>query len=218
MGLVDGIGCWSSVHSGTPRRDPRPGLFLDRDGVVAREVGFLARPDDVELLPGAAEVIAAFNASDISVVLVTNQSGVARGYLTWSEFEEVEREIERQLEVTGARVDGVFACGYHASGRGELAIEDHPWRKPNPGMLLAAAERLGLTLGRSWMVGDRASDLVAARAAGLAGGLHVGTGHADAEERRAALALARPGFEVEGVDDISHAERLRVRMLGVATC
>jgi D-glycero-D-manno-heptose 1,7-bisphosphate phosphatase len=188
-------GCWRAVSAS--RFDGRPALFLDRDGVVVEEVDYLSRVEDVALTPAAGRTIAAFNAAGVPVVLATNQSGVARGYFDWARFAEIQDEIVRRLAAQGARLDAVFACGYHEKGRGKLAVAAHSWRKPGPGMFLAAAEALGVDLSRSLMVGDRAQDLAAAKAAGLAGGLHVAGGHGgSAVEQASARTLAEPGFEV----------------------
>ena len=188
-------GCWSCVaRSGFAGR---PALFLDRDGVLVEEVGYLHRVQDVALAPGAFALVAAANRAGAAVVLVTNQSGVARGLFGWPAFEAVQAEIDRRLAAAGARLDAVFACGAHPAGSGDPATADHPWRKPNPGMILAARERMGIDLGRSILIGDRAQDLAAARAAGLARGLHVATGHgAAAWEQTAARALATADFTV----------------------
>jgi len=209
MTVIDDIGCW--VRDPEPAAGPgfRPALFVDRDGVLVEERNFLCRPQDVELIGSAAQTVAAFNAAGVPVVAVTNQSGVARGYLSWTEFESVQSEVERRLEeAAGARLDGVFACAYHEKGVGELRVRDHPWRKPNPGMLLAAASDLRLRLEESWIVGDRARDLEAGRTAGLMGGIHVPSGHGDPNERLAARLLARGGFVVETADHIGAATQL----------
>ena len=176
------------------RRNAR--TIPDRDGVVVEEVGYLSRPEDVVLEVGAAETIAAFNRLGAPVVLVTNQSGVARGYFDWRAFEAVQDEIGHRLAAAGAHLDAVFACGYHEGGIGPLAVADHPWRKPAPGMFHAAAEWLGVDLSRSFIVGDRAQDLAAGRTAGLAGGVQVATGHGGPAEQAAAAALRTPAFEV----------------------
>jgi D-glycero-D-manno-heptose 1,7-bisphosphate phosphatase len=219
MALVDGAGCWAWTGQLESTRERKPALFLDRDGVLVRESCFLRRPEDVDLMPGAARTIATFNHAKIPIVVVTNQSGVARGYFSWQDFEAVQAEISRQLSITaGAHIDAVFACAYHSAGHGVLAVGDHPWRKPNAGMLLEAAERLRLHLGKSWMVGDRASDLAAGRAARLAGGLHVMTGHGTEAERRAAMALARSDFQVKPAADLGDALLLCQSMSGVAAC
>ena len=210
--LLD-AGCWLAV--GDARFDGRAALFLDRDGVLVEEVNYLGRPADVALIPGAAEVVGAFNRAGVPVVLVTNQSGVARGYFGWSDFEAVQAEIDRRLAGRDAHLDAVFACGYHEDGRGALAVAGHPWRKPHPGMLLAAAERLGIDLARSAIVGDRAQDLAAGRAAGLGSGIQVASGHGGSQaEQAAALALDRPGFQVTLAADLTAAHGLLPRLAG----
>ncbi len=121
--------------------------------------------------------------------LDTNLSGIVET--------AVQAEVERQLAAAGARLDAVLACGFHPEGAGALRRATHPWRKPGPGMLLAAAERMGLDLGRSWIVGDQARDIEAGRAAGLAGGLRVG-----ADDVGAAMALASGTFRTLGAKSL----------------
>ncbi len=164
----------------TARFDGRPALFLDRDGVVVEEVHFLERAEDIRLTEGVAEAIAAANRAGVAVVIVTNQSGIARGLYGWAEFAAVQAELVRQLLERGAAVDLVLACGYHIDGEGELA-RDHDWRKPKPGMLHAAASLLGVSLPRSLIIGDRLSDIEAGRAAGLVRAALVETGYGAGE-------------------------------------
>ncbi|MEX2629773.1 MAG: HAD-IIIA family hydrolase [Tistlia sp.] len=187
-------------------------LFLDRDGVVVEEVGYLHRPAEVRVAPGAAALCRAARAAGWAVVLVSNQSGVGRGRYGWPAFAATQAEIERQLAAAGAPepFDLVLACPHHPEGLGRYRHPDHPARKPNPGMLLRAGALLALEPAAGWIVGDRALDLEAGRRAGLAGGLHVLTGHgAAAGERARALDLAAPGFRVLTADDlIGAAERL----------
>lgn len=184
----------------------RPALFLDRDGTVIREVGHLHEPAKVELIAGAAGAITAANRAGWAVVIVTNQSGVGRGLFTWADFAAVQATLMRQLTGNGAAIDMVLACAYHPeAGRGRYHAR-HSWRKPAPGMMLAAAERLRIDLKRSWIMGDHASDIEAGRDAGLAGGLHVLTGHGETYRARA-LAAATPAFPVVGVADIGAAPR-----------
>lgn len=190
--LID-PGLWAerrtALHGG-------PALFLDRDGVIVEEVNYLHKLEDVALTHGAAELIARVNALGIAVVMVTNQAGVGRGYYDWNDFSSVQDEIHRRLGAQGAHLDAVYACGYHAEGKPPLNA-DHAWRKPQPGMLLAAANDLGINLTRSWIVGDRASDLAAGEAAGLAGGALVATGYGvEREQAIEATALASDHFAV----------------------
>jgi D-glycero-D-manno-heptose 1,7-bisphosphate phosphatase len=201
----DGVWCEAPVAA----RGGGPALFLDRDGVVVEEVGYLGRVEDVALIPGAAAVIAAANARRIPVVLVSNQAGIGRGYFGWREFAAVQATIVRALATAGARIDAVYACPHHPRGTNGYAHPDHPARKPNPGMILRAATDLAIALDRSWLVGDKAIDVEAARRAGLAGALHVLTGHGPGE-RAGATALAAPGFDLRLGRSITDALALPV--------
>ena len=154
-----------------------PALFLDRDGVVVEEKHYLHRVEDVALTAGAGDAIAAINRLGVAVVLITNQAGIGRGIFDWEAFGAVQDEVHRRLAACGARLDAVYACAYHAEAKPPFREADHAWRKPNSGMLDAAAADLGLDLSGSWVVGDRASDLAAGAGAGLAGGTLVATGY-----------------------------------------
>jgi D-glycero-D-manno-heptose 1,7-bisphosphate phosphatase len=183
---------------------PSPALFLDRDGVIVEDPGYLSRASRMVIIAGAVELIALANTRNIPVVEVTNQAGIGRGYYGWSEFAEVETALGRELARGGAAIDGVFACPYHREGIGSWAHPAHPCRKPRPGMLLAAARLMGLDLGRSWIVGDKLGDLIAGENAGLAGGIHVLTGHG--VEHRPRVAAWKPErFELRLVDSIGAA-------------
>jgi D-glycero-D-manno-heptose 1,7-bisphosphate phosphatase len=174
----------------------RAALFLDRDGVIIEDTRYLGRPENLRLLPGAGEAVARCNRLEIPVVLVSNQSGIARGYYDWAAFQAVQAALAAALAKSGARLDAIFACAHHAIGRPPLNVADHPWRKPNPGMLVAAGERMKLDLSRSWIVGDRASDLAAGRAAQLAGGVLLSARDED-RDRATVKALATGQFAVE---------------------
>lgn len=189
-------GLWCEL--GAADRALRPALFLDRDGVIVTDTDYLGRAEDVRMIEGVAAAISRCNALRIPVVIATNQSGIARGYYGWDGFRAVQAAICEALAATGARLDGVLACAYHGDGRGPLRVADHPWRKPNPGMILAAGKRMNLDLSRSWIVGDKASDLAAAAAAGLAGGTLVSV---DARQRERASRLASARFSVETMAD-----------------
>lgn len=144
----------------------KPAVFLDRDGTLNEEVGYLAREEDLRLLPGAAAAVAKLNARGIPVVVVTNQSGIGRGYYGWEEFAAVMSRMGALLALENAHLDAVYAAPHHGEGLGEYAVADHSDRKPNPGMLQRAAEEHGFDLARSWMVGDKAMDVEAGRRAG----------------------------------------------------
>lgn len=182
MPTQDDIGLWAE-RLGSKRFDNRPALFLDRDGVIVEEVHFLKRSEDVRMIDGVGAAIAAANERNVAVVIVTNQSGIARGHYGWTEFEAVQATILRQLAAQDASIDLVLACGYHGEGIGPLGRE-HPWRKPGSGMLLEAKWQLGLDLASSLIVGDRISDVVAGKAAGLKTGTLVKTGYGTKEWER----------------------------------
>ena len=145
----------------------RRALFLDRDGVINEEIGYLHRPADVHFVPGIFSLLRAAQRLGYLLMVVTNQSGIARGLYSTADFEALmlwmrERLAEEQIQLTG-----VYHCPFHPEeGVGELRRE-HPDRKPGPGMLLRAAHEHALDLGRSVMIGDRCSDVAAANAAGL---------------------------------------------------
>ena len=205
---IDEDGVWVQILSAAAAAS-RPGLFLDRDGVVVEDVGFLHRPDHVRMLSGAAETIAAANARGVLVAIVTNQSGVGRGLFDWADFAAVQAVIMDRLAAAGARIDAVLACPHHREARPPHRHPDHPARKPNPGMILTAARLLRIDLAASWIVGDRARDLTAGRKAGLAGGLLVGDGEtAGAAAVDLAALLAEPGFAVIRGSSIKDALRL----------
>lgn len=131
--------------------------------------GFLHRVDQVHLMPGAARLVALANARRVPTIVVTNQSGIARGLFGWDDFHAVNRRMAELLAARGARIDALLACAWHPDGCERLLAAEHPWRKPRPGMLRAAQARFGVDLSGSWLAGDRLSDVLAAKAASLAG-------------------------------------------------
>jgi D-glycero-D-manno-heptose 1,7-bisphosphate phosphatase len=155
------------------------------------------------------------------VIIVSNQSGIARGFYDWDGFAGVQAMIASALFEGGARLDAVFACAHHADGKPPLNVVDHPWRKPNPGMILAAGERMKVDLAQSWIAGDRASDLAAGKAAGLAGGILI-LPRADDDEHAAATRLRSQEFTVEVASSLTDVVALlltrgRLRLSSSAT-
>jgi D-glycero-D-manno-heptose 1,7-bisphosphate phosphatase len=199
------LGIW--VWAPQPAAVPSSALFLDRDGVIVEDPGYLSRAADLKLIPGAAALIALANRRGIPVVEITNQAGIGRGYYGWSEFVTVEEALARALALEGASVNAVFACPYHRDGVATWAHPDpdHPARKPRPGMLFAAEKLLNLDLRRSWIVGDRLADLQAGYHAGLHGGLHVLTG-VGASERPAVAQWTPQNFDLRLGESIRDAE------------
>ncbi|RUZ74187.1 HAD-IIIA family hydrolase [Mesorhizobium sp. M7A.F.Ca.US.006.01.1.1] len=147
-----------------------PALFLDRDGTINFDTGYPDDPAEIVLRADIAAAISAANRAGVPVIIVTNQSGIARGYYGWSDFAAVNGRVLELLRADSAFVDMVLACAYHEAGSGPLAAADHPMRKPNPGMLLEAARRLRLDLRRSLIVGDKKADMEAGQRAGLSQG------------------------------------------------
>ncbi len=193
--LLDGVGLWRQRLRPPRQRPTRPALFLDRDGVIVEDTGYLHEPDKVVLIEGICPLIGACNAADLPVLVVTNQSGIGRGFYDWGAFAAVQARIVELLAAECCMLDAVFACAYHADAQGLYTVPDHEWRKPRPGMLVTAAAMCQADLARSWIVGDRAKDMAAGKAAGLAGGLHVLTGQG-AGDRTAAVALADDTYKV----------------------
>jgi D-glycero-D-manno-heptose 1,7-bisphosphate phosphatase len=138
-------------------------LFIDRDGTLVEPRHYPRRPDELVLEPGTAQELAAMRACGIPVILVTNQSGIGRGYMTVAEVAAMHEHLVRMLAAEGASLDAIYVCP-HAPGR-----DDRPMcacRKPMPEMFLRAAAELGLDLASSWMVGDILDDVEAAHRAG----------------------------------------------------
>lgn len=211
---VTADGNWLEIRRPASAGARRPALFLDRDGVIIAQIDYLADPKKVELLPGAAATIAAANRAGWPVVVATNQSGVGRGYFTWEIFAAVQDAMHDRLRRAGAAVDMVLACAFHPEGKDAYKHPAHPWRKPRPGMILEAARALDVDLARSWFVGDHEIDMLAARGAGLRGGLHVMTGHGPVH-RDAALAAATADFPVVAIAGIGDVpDRIDALRLG----
>ncbi len=157
-------------------RETRRAIFLDRDGTVNEERHYLFDPDEVALTEGIGAAIQAANQAGFLVIVVTNQSGVARGYYTLDDVAAVHRRIEELLLPESARIDRFDCCPHHPTdGIGEFLL-DCECRKPKPGMLLRAARELGIELSGSYLIGDMPTDLAAGAAAGCMT-LLVRTGH-----------------------------------------
>ncbi len=149
----------AEVRTGSERR---PAVFLDRDGTLIRFVDYLHRADDVELVPGAGAALRALRDEGFALVLVTNQSVVARGTIGLQELERIHLRLHELLAGEDVALDAVEVCPHHPDFTGPCSC-----RKPKPGMLLRAAQHLDLDLGRSWMIGDTTGDAGAAAAAGV---------------------------------------------------
>jgi D-glycero-D-manno-heptose 1,7-bisphosphate phosphatase len=144
----------------------RRAVFMDRDGTISEEVGYVNHVSRYRVFPFAAEAVRTLNESGWLAVLVTNQAGVARGYFREELIGEVHKVLASELERGGARLDAVYYCPHHPSVGEPPYRFDCDCRKPRPGLLLRAAQELNLDLSRCWMVGDRFSDAELARNAG----------------------------------------------------
>ena len=143
---------------GEPRG--RPGVLLDRDGTIIEDYHYVGHIERVQLKPGAADAIARFNRAGIPVVIVTNQSGVARGFYPESNVQEVHEYITRELALHDAHVDLFLYSPYHPKASlDDYRDDSHLWNKPYPGMAYQAAKELNLDLHESWVVGDRLTDM-----------------------------------------------------------
>ena len=160
----------------TPQTPPlRPALFLDRDGVLNEDHGYVSRWEDFCWIPGAREAVAAFNRAGWLVIVVTNQSGVGRGYYTEDAMHALHARMAQDLAEVGGRIDAV----YHAPQHPEAPVAayrhpDPPDRKPNPGMILRALSDWPIDRQASLLIGDKPSDLEAAERAGIRGVLFEG--------------------------------------------
>nr|WP_321509194.1 HAD-IIIA family hydrolase [uncultured Hyphomonas sp.] len=153
----------------------RPAAFLDRDGVLNEDHGYTHRVDDLVWMPGAREAIRLLNDRGYRVIVVTNQAGVARGFYDEDAIGIFHAGMQAQLAEAGAFVDAFYHCPYHADGKvPAYTVEDHPDRKPNPGMILRALEDWHVDKDKSFLIGDKPSDMEAARRVGLPGHLYAG--------------------------------------------
>jgi D-glycero-D-manno-heptose 1,7-bisphosphate phosphatase len=182
-------------------------VFLDRDGTVNAEREYLHRPEDFEFIPGAPQAIRLLNDAGFCVIVVTNQSGIARGFYDEAALERLHRYMDGELARFGARVDAYYFCPHHPRHGTGAYTRECACRKPLPGMLVQAAADLAIDLAESWIIGDKLADVEA----GLRAGCHailVRTGYGAGEE-------ASLPQEVPVHDDILAAVRAIVNMAGI---
>jgi D-glycero-D-manno-heptose 1,7-bisphosphate phosphatase len=153
----------------------RGAIFFDRDGVLNVDHGFVHRIEDFEWIEGARDAVKLANDAGFYVIVVTNQSGVARGFFSEEDVRQLHDWMARDLALIGARIDGFYYCPYLDDAPvAAYRIADHPDRKPNPGMILRGLREFTVDPSRATLIGDKASDLEAARRAGVAGRLFAG--------------------------------------------
>ena len=159
----------------------RPAVFLDRDGTLLEEAGYLDRLERLVFFPYAVDAIRLLNRAGYAVVVITNQSGIARGMYEESFVREAHDAMAATIAAGGAKVDGFYYCPHHPDASIEGYRKDCDCRKPSPGMLVAAAADLALDLGRSFTVGDKWTDVAAGQTKG-ARGILVRTGYGRSSE------------------------------------
>ena len=173
----------------------RPAIFLDRDGTLNEDVGHLDRLERLTLFPWSLDAIRLLRRAGYAVVVVTNQGGVARGFVAESFVDEVRRVIGRRLAAIGERLDGHYHCPHEPDAPVAAYRRECDCRKPRPGLVRRAARELGLDLPRSVVVGDKWSDVALARAAGTRAVL-VRTGYGRSQEQ-----APPPGLRADAVAD-----------------
>jgi len=141
-------------------------IFLDRDGTIIEDPGYINRPDQVKLLDGAAGVLTELSAMGYKLIVVSNQSAVARGIVNEKVLGEIHNRLKELLTEKGVHLDAIYYCPYHPDGVIPKYRKESDWRKPNPGMLLAAADQKDIDLSVSWVIGNSGRDVEAGRRAG----------------------------------------------------
>jgi len=165
----------------------RRAVFMDRDGTISEEVGYVNHPSRYRVFPYAAEAVRLLNEAGWLAIMVTNQAGVARGYFTEEVIDAVHQALKLALSHQNAQLDAIYYCAHHPTVGESPYRVDCDCRKPKPGLIKTAAREFDIDLAQSWMVGDRYSDIELARNAGVhAGFVMSGYGRGEFTYQRAA--------------------------------
>jgi len=191
-------------------------VFLDRDNTLIEDPGYIKDPDQVKLLDGVPEALVELKALGYKLVVVSNQSAVARGIVTEEALDEIHDRLQELLAEKGATLDRIYYCPYHPDGVIAKYRKETDWRKPSPGMLLAAAEQMDIDLGQSWMIGNSDSDIEAGARAGCRTILLSPSLHPRQADLQSLSAGSKPDYTCvnikEAVNIIKKCHRSRVDM------
>lgn len=135
-------------------------IFLDRDGTINEDVGYPDKPSQVKIFSSSFDAVAKINASGFLAVIITNQSGIGRGYLTEADLEEIHQKMKSDFAERGVRVDGIYVCPHYELSLIPRYRKDCDCRKPKPGLALRAAKDLGIDLAGSYFIGDKVEDVL----------------------------------------------------------
>ena len=182
-------------------------FFLDRDGVIIEDANYLSKPEQLKLIPGAAEGIRLIREKGYKVIVVSNQSGIARGYFSFEDLAKVEKALAEMLAEKGAIVDAWYYCPHHEKGKIPQYAVKCDCRKPLPGLVLKGAEEHHIDLSKSAMIGDKISDVNCAVNAGLKHYAKVSTGHGSEEQEKGSV----PGM-IEETSILPAIEKLLTEM------
>jgi D-glycero-D-manno-heptose 1,7-bisphosphate phosphatase len=182
-------------------------IFFDRDNTIIEDPGYINNPDQVKLLEGVTEPLSELKAMGYKLVVVSNQSAVARGIVTEEALGQIHKRLEQLLAEKGVLLDRIYYCPYHIDGVIPKYRRDSDWRKPNPGMLLAAGKDMDINLPESWMVGDSPSDIEAGARAGCRTIMLAGRTH----EQKIRPGEPGPDYRAVNLKEVVNIIKMRVR-------